>query len=365
MRSRWRRWFENSTATTFAILLHVVVGVLLLFAFKGHPTPKATPQSAPAIEAVVVDESRIQQELARLETAERERQTALRKAEEMRKREDQRLAEIKREQAKAEKTRLQEQERLARIKQETAEAEAKRKAEEKAEAKQKAEAEAKRKAEEKAEAKRKAEEKAEAKRKAEAEAKQKAEAEAKQKAEAEAKRKAEAEAKRKAEAEAKRKAEAEAKRKAEAEAKRKAEAEAKRKAEAEAKRKAEAEAEAKAKRKAEEEARNRLAESLRQQAKQRQIDSLTTQYIRLIEQRIQHNWLLPPGSRQGLICLLHIRLDDLGNVLDVSVARSSGDSNFDRSAITAVLKAEPLPIPKDPDAMAVFRSFNFKFNPGG
>jgi colicin import membrane protein len=209
---------------------------------------------------------------------------------------------------------------------------------------------------EEAEQKRKAE--AEAKVKAEAEEKRKAEAAAKSRAEAEQKRKAEAEAKAKAEAEQKRKAEAEAKAKAEAEKKRKAEAEAKAKAEAEKKRKAEAEAKAKAE--AEAEMRRQIAAE-QEEARAR---SALSEYIPYIQDKVQRNWLRPPGSAGGLSCLIKVRLIPGGDVVSATVVRSSGDPMFDRSVETAVLKASPLPLPPDTSLFNHFREINFNFAPG-
>jgi colicin import membrane protein len=183
----WQVIRENPRAVLYAVLMHIVLLVLLVFSLDWTPKISRPAGQKVPIEAKLIDQRQLDA------VAERKREEA-RKAEE-----------AERQQA------LEAQRRI--------EAERKRKAE--AERKQKAEAEAKRKAE------------LAAQQKAEAERKRKAEAERKQKAEAEAKRKAELEARRKAEAEAKRKAEAEAKRKADLEAKRKAEEAARARAEAE------------------------------------------------------------------------------------------------------------------------------------
>ena len=180
----WQVIRENPRAVLYAVLMHVVLLVLLVFSLDWTPKISRPAGQKVPIEAKLIDQRQLDA-------------IAERKREEARK-----VEEAKRQQALEEK--------------------------------RKAEAEQKKKAE------------AEAKRKAELAAKQKAEAERKRKAEAEAKRKAELAAKHKTEAERKRKAEAEAKRKAEAEAKRKAEEAAKQKAEAERKRKAEEAARARA-----------------------------------------------------------------------------------------------------------------------
>jgi colicin import membrane protein len=170
-----------------------------------------------------------------------------------------------------------------------------------------------------------------------------------------------AEQRRLEEAEKQRLAEAEAK--VEAEKKRKAEAEAKAKAEAERKRKAEAEAKAKAA----EEQRRREAELQAQLAAEQEearARSALSEYIPYIQDKVQRNWLRPPGSASGLTCLIKVRLIPGGDVVSATVVRSSGDPMFDRSVETAVLKASPLPLPADTSLFNHFREINFNFDPG-
>ena len=186
-----------------------------------------------------------------------------------------------------------------------------------------------------------------------AELKRKQVEEKKQQAEVQRKKKAEAEKKRKAEAERKNKAEAGKKRKAEEQRKKKAEAEKKRKAEEARKRKV---AEAEKKRKAAEQA--ELA-AQRQAAMQITINK----YGQYIREKVERNWRLPPGSRQGLSCIVSVKMIPGGEVIQAQVIRSSGDAAFDRSVETAVLKASPLPVPQDPEVMQQFRSLNFEFKP--
>jgi len=207
------------------------------------------------------------------------------------------------------------------------------------------------------EAKREEQRRIEEKRKAEQEAKQKAEEAAKQKVEAERKRKADLEAKKKAEQEAKLKAESEAKKKAEADAKKKAEAEAKKKAEAEAKRKAEA-----ARREAEQALQQQLAA---EQAgmEQARVRGVVAEYIGYIQERIQRSWLRPPGSPEGLSCVVQVSLIPGGEVARVQIVQSSGDAVFDRSVETAVYKASPLPLPPDAALFKNFRDLRLIFKP--
>jgi len=205
---------------------------------------------------------------------------------------------------------------------------------------------------------------AEAKQKAETEARHKAELEARQKAEAAAKQKAAAEAKRKAEDQAKQQAAAAAKKKAAAEAKKQAEAEAKRKAAAQAKQQAELEAKRKA-----EEAERKAAEAAllaqaKEEAEQRRAVSELEKFIPYIQDKVQRNWIRPPGSPEGLVCVVNVQLIPGGEVVSAKVIQSSGDALFDRSVESAVLKASPLPLPNDTTLFRYFREINFKFNPG-
>ncbi len=303
----WKAIRENPRAVAYAVLMHLVLLVLLVFNLDWTPKTSRTAGETKPIQAELIDQRR-------LEVIEQRKRQA--------------------------------------------ELEAKQKVE--AERKQQAELEAKQKAE--VERKRQAE--LEAKQKAETERKQKAELEAKKKAEA--KQKAEAERKQKAELEAKQKAEAERKQKAELEAKQKAEAERKRKAELEAKKKAEAERKRQAELKAKKEAEAALQASIAaEQAlmEEQRIQNALGEFVGYIADKVERSWLRPPGSPKGLRCKVNVKVIPGGDVASVRVIESSGDAVFDRSAENAVLRASPLPMPKDAAIARHFRDFNFNFEP--
>lgn len=86
-------------------------------------------------------------------------------------------------------------------------------------------------------------------------------------------------------------------------------------------------------------------------------------YKALIVQAIGENWLVPPGTNQKLICELMIRVAKSGKVIDVQIYKSSGDQALDRSARAAVLKASPLPVPKDEKEFEAFKQFALKVRP--
>lgn len=83
----------------------------------------------------------------------------------------------------------------------------------------------------------------------------------------------------------------------------------------------------------------------------------------LILQSISENWIVPVQANKKLHCELLIRLAPSGLVLDVQITKSSGDKALDRSARAAVLKASPLPVPKDEKAFEPFRQFSLTVTP--
>lgn len=166
MRSRVRRMGYTSKALFYAIIVHLVVGVLLVLNLE-WPTRmlSSTPKQAP-VQASVVSEAEIQKQMEAIkqkEEAEKQKQLeAEKKLEELlnrQKKEQERLAEIKEQQEQErkqaeqlEKKKEQEKQELAKLQREQ-EAEKQREAEERrkqeeAERKRKEEAERKRKAEE-------------------------------------------------------------------------------------------------------------------------------------------------------------------------------------------------------------------------
>ncbi len=296
----WQAVRENPRAVVYAVLMHVVLLLLLVFSLDW--TPKSIkPGSNKPIQAELVDASKLQ-------AIEEKKQAEQRKVEEDKRKAEQAL-------------------------------------------KEKAEAERKRQAEEAAKKKAAAEKQHQA----EQAAKEKAAQEQKRKAELAAKQKAEE--KRKAEQAAKQKAEAERKRKAEEAAKKKAAAEKQRKAEQAAKEKAAAEAAAKR------EAEQALQAQLAEEQAQARAESALSQYIPYIQEKIQRNWLRPAGAPAGLSCLILVKLIPGGEVVAAKVVRSSGNPLFDRSVETAVLKASPLPLPDDATMFKYFREINFNFKP--
>ena len=186
---------------------------------------------------------------------------------------------------------------------------------------------------------------------AEREARERAEAEQRAAA-AEARRRdqqrqaQEREAQAAAERERQRKVEAERQARLQAERESKARAEAEARAQAEAERRRREAQEAARQAAVEEELRVALAE---EEAFQAAADAgLLDQYVQLIEQRIERNWIRPASAGAGLECVVKVTQIPSGDVVGVRIGRCNGDEAVIRSIEAAVLRASPLPKPPTP-----------------
>ena len=89
-------------------------------------------------------------------------------------------------------------------------------------------------------------------------------------------------------------------------------------------------------------------------------------YSALIADKVERNWSRPPSARNGMQVTLRIHLVPTGQVVGVSVLKSSGDSIFDDKAVRAVKKAERFPeLQALPSRIfeQQFRVFKFEFSP--
>ena len=288
-----------------AMIVHVVVFGMFIMGFQMKPkTSQAMVDPINIVKAEVIDGAAIEQEKEKIRDEQRTRERKKREQEQRKRRE-------------AEEKKKQQQE-AAKRKEEKRQAEIKQAKEEK------------RVAEEKAKKESQAREKAElAKKKAEQD-KKKAEQE-RVKAE-EAKKKAEQE-RIKAEENAKKLTE---ELKKQEEAKRRAEQEAEQKRldaileQEEAEIRAEQEQAAKA-------------------ARQRELNTLLSQYVSAITAKIQSQWRRPPSMEStDAECKVYVVQAIGGYIEKVEVQKCrGGDENFRKSVKEAVLKSEPLPAPSD------------------
>ena len=84
-------------------------------------------------------------------------------------------------------------------------------------------------------------------------------------------------------------------------------------------------------------------------------------YVRMIGQKVERNWLRPPGARPGLECEVSVTQIPGGEVTAVQIGRCNADEAVRRSIEAAVLKASPLPLPDD--ATLFERNLRFTVKP--
>ena len=85
-----------------------------------------------------------------------------------------------------------------------------------------------------------------------------------------------------------------------------------------------------------------------------------------IRASVVNRWTRPPSARNGMVSILSIQLVPTGEVVGVSVLQSSGNTTFDRSALTAVERTGRFPEVAKLDNRtfeANFRRFQLIFKP--
>lgn len=117
------------------------------------------------------------------------------------------------------------------------------------------------------------------------------------------------------------------------------------------------EAEAKAARE-KEEALQKLA-----QAQQTAQDKVMNDYVHGIRERIKRNVVLPPNIQGNPEAQFDVVQIPGGEVLNVTLKRSSGIAAYDQAVERAIRKASPLPSPPAGVAFSEVRELNLKFRP--
>ena len=296
---------QHPFAVGLSALLHVLLAAALTVGFDPSGRRRAAvPGEQMAIQATVVDESLVQAELERLERLEQE--------ELQRQQEAARLAQ---EQAEAARREREEEERRLEAAREQAAEEVRQEEVRLAELQRQREAEATRQRQEAEESARREQERLAALERQRQEAEEAARREQERLAEVERQREEEEERRR----------------------------------QAAARQQAELEAELQ---------RALAAEDERRRAEEA---GLLDEYIRLIENRIQQNWIRPASATAGLECVVNVTQIPSGDVVDVRIGRCNGDEAVVRSIEAAVLRSSPLPRPSIP---ALFeRNLEIVFNP--
>ena len=299
---------QHPRALVISVVFHVaIIGIIFInFDFSDKTILVKQADISKTVEAKLIDRQQLEQQKNKKKVEEERRKQELAKQKRDREAKKRKQAEAKKHKAEAEKKKKAEAKRIAAAKQ-------------KAELVKKKEADKKRKL-------------AEEKKSKQLEKQKKLEAE-KQKILAEEKRKQEEQLARELEA------------KRLLEEKKKQEAEKRRLAEEEQKRR-----------------QQELNEKLKAEETQRRLNSLREAYILAIIQKIERNWLQPPGSGNMPDCRLKVLQGPGGIILNVSFGTCTGGSPTYRASIEkAVYKAEPLPKPGDPSLFE--RELDILFKP--
>ncbi len=116
---------------------------------------------------------------------------------------------------------------------------------------------------------------------------------------------------------------------------------------------------------------NLLQQQLAAEQQQLDHDKLQAQqaalakYGDMIRNAIQQQWIVPENMAKDIACRLLIQVGPGGVVLDVKLVQSSGNPILDRSAMAAVRKASPLPVPTDESLFNELREINLLVRPEG
>ncbi|NYS60766.1 cell envelope integrity protein TolA [Halomonas salicampi] len=117
---------------------------------------------------------------------------------------------------------------------------------------------------------------------------------------------------------------------------------------------------------AETERQRRLEGQAEAAANARQAEQAANSFISIVRRAVEQAWLIPGGASDTMSATVQVRLGPSGEVLATSVATSSGDSAFDRSAIQAVEHAAPFTELRElsSEQQRNLRQFNLRFTPG-
>ncbi len=96
-----------------------------------------------------------------------------------------------------------------------------------------------------------------------------------------------------------------------------------------------------------------------------QIRAWTRQYIGMLRGSVEARWKKPPASIKGGECVVRVRQEKDGTIVDVKVVSCAGDKLYRLSVVEAVWKANPLPAPPADDVFDAEIELTFKQEYGG
>jgi colicin import membrane protein len=113
-----------------------------------------------------------------------------------------------------------------------------------------------------------------------------------------------------------------------------------------------------------EEQQRSLDRALEEEERARKNALITDDIVAQIQAKIYETWRYPPSARPQMLVKVSIQMVPTGEVINVTITKSSGNEAVDRSVIAAVKRAQPLPVPKDNRLFEQrFRNFSMEFSP--
>lgn len=84
------------------------------------------------------------------------------------------------------------------------------------------------------------------------------------------------------------------------------------------------------------------------------------EWVRRVHEHVVSRWSLPPGAKVGASCRVQAKLSRSGEVESAEIREPCGDAMLERSVREAVLRASPLPLPRDPAAFDPVLAIHFQ-----
>lgn len=82
-----------------------------------------------------------------------------------------------------------------------------------------------------------------------------------------------------------------------------------------------------------------------------------------IHNKVINNWLRPITAADELACTIEVKMLPSGELVNSIIVKSSGNLEFDQSALEAVSKSSPFPKIPHKDLYRYFMQFQFVFKP--
>ena len=89
---------------------------------------------------------------------------------------------------------------------------------------------------------------------------------------------------------------------------------------------------------------------------------MRSEYMERIRAKIRKGLFKPQNLKGNEEAEFNVISLPDGNILDVKLRRPSGNAAYDNAVEKAIVRAQPFPMPPDPQLLKEFRELNLKFN---